>query len=269
MSYDEIFSYDKTISFLSDKINKSTVFRGEASYYPTFAPSLYRGDEQFINSFRTVATNLAMHIIEKYFIPNTKYDFKNPWFNGMPFAAQDILDRGELDYKNLAWGIEGLYQHYGFPTTWLDLTPDLNTALYFASLPSASKIGYLYYTDQLIPYDGVLIDVGKFASDMRKIITIKPSRPEIQKAFALRPYTRSNLKEKFEVIKFEKPTKITGPDLNYFPKDGLRIWLMGQLIDYYFDLLQRVEDFYDMNNEERDDSAIIAVEYAITKLELW
>jgi len=244
LEYTEALEYFNTTPF-----NQKPLLRGESRYYDTCFPSFKR-TESFLE-FAGVLVNLRTHIFDSKIRSWVQMDYEFVYYNGQPFGARNLLDQGDLSVKHIMWGLEGLLQHYGFPTMWIDLTFDVETALYFACQENESEIGFLYYTENYNFNWGELIDIASFAKDLRNIIRIPDTRPERQKGLALR--ARYDLKPRLKCLKVRKPTVIPNRDDYFFPRDALKMWLYGQLIDYYYDYLIRSQAFLERGYGNKDD----------------
>lgn len=212
------------------------------------------------------------HIFQNKILKFAKTEYEYVFLNNKPFGANNILNPEDLSVKHSIWGLEGLLQHYGFPTVWLDVTFDLKTAMYFACTKNESDFGYLYYQEDYNSNWGVLTDLDLFAKDLRQIIPIPESRPEKQNALALRVWDwKNDVRPAFKCVKFRKEDCEFGNDDFYFPKDTLETWFKGQLIDYYFDFLERSNRFLKEQGTDpkEHDWYIQGIEKLITKFDLW
>lgn len=101
-------------------------FRGENACYPTSQPTFIRKlskmsiEEKYISEFvanmKLIDFANMLHELDHY------HSFKNTHFTHQGSRKQIFLD---VLFTNIA-------QHYGFDTTWLDITGDFETALFFA-----------------------------------------------------------------------------------------------------------------------------------------
>ena len=254
------------------KENRSdAIFRGEDRKYSTTVPVVERLDEPEMISFLVAVTpNLVGHMWQnrlKSLITSTCGILT---VKDEPFGAADLVDGVyDMEPRNIDWGFYGLMQHYGIPTNWLDLTRNPDTALYFASIENDETHGVIFYGTIDDFYNKArIIDVARFASSLRKIFPIEESRPERQDALALRLEGNTDFRSHMHCVQFPKSNNIRRDKKRYFPPDALKVWIMGQVVDYWLDFRTRVKSMgeHDDNELTKHDNRIRTV---IQHLKLW
>lgn len=272
-----MLSFSEALDFLEEfkKIKgKRAVFRGESAHYSKTLPSIYRQDKATKDALRAVNLNLASHIYDYKLCEHLQDYYGLTLYKGKEFGANNLINPdSDLDARHTFYGLVGLMQHYGIPTQWLDFTRSPAVALTFASTNNSSEIGYVYYGDYWDFELGIMIDLSQFAKDLRSILPLPESRPERQQALAYRPpYEPQCVRKDLNKIEFLKEN-YNHQDYEYlFPKDALRIWFMGQIVDYYMDYIARKRRF---NIEagvhpDTDDSGLkSSIEHLMTNWDLW
>ena len=153
------------------------LFRGQGGFYNPCLPTLFRTklslDQLFLEHMRIVEFELMLK-----------------QYPSVQFFEQE---RFEVDYVGLA-------QHYGLNTSVLDLTSDINTALFFAMCDynrvedcyhpkheDKAYIGYVYaypVIGEVMTYQGMM--KGNFLMHDLRIIGLQPfTRPGSQRGFSL------------------------------------------------------------------------------------
>lgn len=266
-------SADEARAILVDFKAKSddAYFRGEARYYPSTVPALYRlGVAEAMAFYSAAIPNLVGHMWQ----PRLSRFLTNACgiltLNDEPFGAADLVNGAyDMEPHNVDWGFYGLMQHYGIPTNWLDLTREADVAMYFASMPNDENTATIFYGSIEDFYEsGVVIDVAGFASQLRQILPIDKSRPECQSALALRLRGENDFRSHAKCLRFPKDVSSRPGDSGYFPADALKVWVMGQVVDYWLDFRTRVNSMGmldDADVQEHDDR----IRTAIRQLNLW
>lgn len=178
---------DKCGIFIGNSLNP-LVYRGENKEYPDFTPGLQRPN--------VVSNTLIRHIdgIKKlifldYFYKTPYYDFISH-FN--PFGLSYIFDS------------DAVAQHYGFLTNYIDITRNLQVALFFAYTYFEEGV-YKPITDfekyKPILYVGSIVDIYKLNPTVMKLISFQSViRAYRQKAMALDCTNTDNIKSQFKKI---------------------------------------------------------------------
>lgn len=254
------------------------IFRGENNDYLTITPCLYRQIDDLMKSISFMIPNICLHIIDnklkQYITNNNEFTF----LEEEPFGAKNLVDNSDSTFLNISYGIEALLQHYGLPTRWIDFTANVDTALYFANQDESTGIGYVYYCkiDQFSASDALIVNLSDFTMQLRKVLQFPKTRPESQNAYALRTiFENIRYSYKLESIKFRKEKEYIGKThKEMFPPDALRTWLMGQIIDYFWDYKKRLKMYLEKENKSeaevaRYENLTKNFEKVISHLGLW
>lgn len=269
---------DEALEFLESykaKVGNKAVFRGEAALYPSTLPSIYRLDEVTKKALTQVIPNLALHIFDVKLRSQLEDYYGFTLYKGEPFGANDLINPdSDMDGRHTFRGLVGLMQHYGIPTEWVDFTSSPSVSLAFAVRSNKSTIGYVYYGQcRDLSNEGIMIDLSKFAKDLRSILPLPESRPERQHALAFRPYEFQCVRQKLERLEFIKDPYNPYGYSDLFPRDALRTWFMGQVVDYYMDFIERKRRFNaevtGIDPDEDESGLTSSLEHLITEWNLW
>ena len=129
---------DNTVSFpvlMPTSRTPYTFYRGQNHYYEPCKPSLNRFKEEDLpkEQLRSYLQTAEMVLVMRTH-PVIRFIEKNP------------IHIGKLGQVQLAVMYDGLAQHYGINTCYLDLTNDIWTAAFFAATQSSDNITYHPFT---------------------------------------------------------------------------------------------------------------------------
>ena len=112
-----------------------TFYRGQNHYYEPCKPSLnrFKGEQLFRERLRSCLQTAEMILVMRTH-PVIRFIEANP------------INIGNLTQVHLAIMYDGLAQHYGIKTCYLDLTNDIWTAAFFAATQSSDNITYYPFT---------------------------------------------------------------------------------------------------------------------------
>lgn len=214
------------------------LYRGQNVEFAPCLPTIYRGnpsDEQiFLNRMRLVAFKrlLDSHPVIQYFFRK----------------------------HNFLVSVEGLAQHYGIETEILDLTSNLDVALFFAVCKyNAGKDSYDYYRDGVHKgvlyvfdpfYDNDTIPLSPMDSYMNGLI--KPiglqafKRPSVQYGYGL--HLKRGKSTKSWMFEFEFTSDESDYYYNLF-KGGERLWVKDRLVNKVNEINCLKEFSYNLFNE--------------------
>jgi hypothetical protein len=146
----------------------------------------------------TLVFNLAMHFWSDFLWPTVEFKSDGLYFKGRLLGDREAITkvRSEASYLNVQHQFEPLFQHYGWPTTWLDVTYDPRTAIFFASYDFAEKRftttgnGYVYFWEAYLlgkrfPSLDV-VDLKHLASAIAKALEVAATRPSRQSAASMK-----------------------------------------------------------------------------------
>ena len=122
-----------------------TLYRGQNHYYEPCKPSLNRFKEEQLSKeqLRSYLQTAEMILVMRTH-PVIRFIEKNP------------MRIGKLGQVQLAIMYDGLAQHYGINTCYLDLTNDIWTAAFFAATKSSDNITYHpYKIDESTKFDNI------------------------------------------------------------------------------------------------------------------
>ena len=174
------------------------LFRGEGNRYPTSQPSLYRLPEDERMAVGVFVTMLAKHFWSDVLWPSVEFRAEGLYFGGELLGDLYAIEhvRSAPSYLNAQHQFEPLFQHYGWPTTWLDVTYDPRVAVFFASFDFGRKrfttngIGHVYYWDQsdLREQDSFIdiVDLRYLARLLSHALDVESTRPSRQSAVSIR-----------------------------------------------------------------------------------
>ncbi len=269
-----IYSFEDALTLLTE-FQQSTghraIFRGESRFYARTLPSIERLEDQKKIPLQMIIPNLVRHICDSKLQPFLENNWGFIEYQGQEFGANDLIDPVDsCEPRHTAWGVTALMQHYGIPTEWIDYTKEPKIAMLFASGESDSETGYVYYGDYWeLEHRGVLIDLDNFIFDLKKIFPLPESRPEKQRALAFRPQMRLCGRAGMNQICFKKKEFTRDLDSKLFPKDPMRTWFMGQLVDYSIDYTQRSRAFYKEKDKPNPDEITNALTALMDEYSLW
>jgi hypothetical protein len=273
-----MLSSDEALEFLQNykaKVGHKAIFRGEAALYPETLPSIYRHDEVTKKALTQVIPNLALHIFDTKLRFHLEDFYGLTLYKGEPFGANDLISpSSDMDGRHTFRGLVGLMQHYGIPTEWVDFTSSPSVSIAFAARSNKSTTGYVYYGQFMdLSNEGIIIDLCRFAKDLRSILPLPESRPERQHALAFRPYEVQCVRQKLERLEFIKDSSNLYCYSDLFPGDALRTWFMGQVVDYYMDYIERKRrlnvEFQGIDPDEDESGLTSSLEHLITEWNLW
>ena len=195
------------------------LFRGQSQEYNPCYPSIYRNETTDVD---IVINRLK---IEAFGYLLESHPVVNKVFRKLGFFVD----------------VEGLAQHYGLQTSVLDLTSDLDTALFFATCKYNGR-DYDYFDDYII-HNGVMYvfrplfdnepiplqDYRKFMQSNIRPIGMQPFlRPAAQNGFALHLEKGQSLK--CYIYRFT----FTSEDSKYYYdkfNEGRQLWIKDELIE--------------------------------------
>lgn len=249
----KVDTFERARRLLQDyaKQQKNACFRGEAQPYPSTAPSVCRLNQEIGDAFSIYLNpNLALHIFDEKIRHLVENRMGFTTLNGVPFGCPNLADDSyECEPRHVMRGLDGLLQHYGFPTNWIDIARDFEPALIFANQHNESSLCRVFFGDFThFEGHGKVIDIAKFAAQLRQIIPIDASRPEQQSGLAVRLYDNSSFRDFMYCVEFPK-SPIVPDATELYPLDGLGTWLKGLAIDYRFDVRKRIQ----INRESSDE----------------
>lgn len=103
------------------------VFRGEPAKFPGSQPTCWRLPQSEQGSAFALCQRTARHIFDSYLAQHLRCQDDAPYFGERFFgeSAQDlngVWTVADWSYAESQRGIEGMLQHYGLESSWLDLT---------------------------------------------------------------------------------------------------------------------------------------------------
>jgi hypothetical protein len=170
-------------------------YRGQNQFFEPSYPSIYRHDNEntVLNEIKKIEFKLLLqtHPIIKE-LENIK--IQNSYF--------------ETDY-------EGLAQHYGFKTNHMDITNDINIAMFFASTDYDGKNYKIFTKDREVVIYEIQSLSDEFVDRLNIIGAQAISRPAEQKAFSIEMNKNENFND-LEFVKFKKFTCSVAMSKKYY-----------------------------------------------------
>lgn len=195
------------------------IYRGENKEYADFVPSISRGE------YITGSCNGCDEIIKKMMFLD--------WFRTTPYykCCKNIKMNGH----NMYFDFEAIAQHYGFPTSYIDITRDINVALFFA---------YTYYENGMYHpvkdferykpclYIGNLKEIYDKNHEFLKLISYQAVvRAYRQKAMALDLSDCDSIKDLFIKVELPKVPEFAMGIFEHFASGEL-LMPTGRINDY-------------------------------------
>lgn len=237
------------------KVDKTDTlfFRGETKLYPTMLPSLLRQpkDKQII--IGVLIQNFAEYLLEEYLPTFVEIKAGGPFYKGKWVGRSDWAHefRAEPEFLDAYWQLQGVLQHYGWPTPWLDITFDPKAAIFFGSFDFTDQkfisdgYGYLHIWSKKatrvghLIYDTPIVDLKPISDVLSDVLNIPSTRPRAQSAAAIRiahgnKHAEDVLQELKTTIAFKRhdASRETENLEYYFPADPL------------LDQLHKIEETY-------------------------
>lgn len=225
------------------------MFRGEHKLYPTVIPSLYRLPAHERTDAGIFITNLVSHLLDDILWPSLDFEADGAYFRGNPLGDPEIITqvRSDVSYLDSAHQLQALFQHYGWPTNWLDVTYDVRVAMFFASFNFASNQletkgeGHIYWWESSKIYETFfsnvdIIDLRHLSALLAGALNAEATRPSRQNAAAIKMGLPIGLglngfDERMasirNVVKFQRHDVADVVDQleHYYPPDGLKVLL--------------------------------------------
>jgi hypothetical protein len=130
----EAFAYAASLMSTKTGTRDYFIFRGESRLYKTMLPSLYRRstDKFTLLCYTTLLYSLAMHFWNDYLEPSLGHGGEGVYYKGKPFVNLPEISevRSAPSGTDVDEAFQGLFQHYGWPTHWLDITFDPKVAFF-------------------------------------------------------------------------------------------------------------------------------------------
>lgn len=195
---------DGIFSVLIGRQDNPYVFRGQNKNYAKFIPTAQR-DEQ-----KNLVTNCKCWVQKQEFIE---------FFKTTPYYQRcRTFQVFDCHYE---FDLEAVAQHYGFISSYIDITKDMYIAMFFAYTqynPADDKYypitDFTDYTPTL--YTSNIMDIYKTFDESFKIVGFQSVlRPRLQHAMAL-DASNMELKSKFEEIQLPKSVAIAQEIYNQF-----------------------------------------------------
>lgn len=231
------------VEFMKDlDPSRQWVFRGERSHFPTMPTAARRYEDAtdtlpgpYVGGFASRIPDVLPGWSERHWRQQL---IGVEMLGGYP---DDVVDLFSI------WLLEGLLQHYGWPTDFLDLTLNPAVAIFFACYDFAkggfdeTGTGRVYVwdlatlrSDPTFLYHGALLDLRWGGNRLAELVGVKANRPEAQAALGLK-MTRGWRQEELlpnladEVITFGRHDAPLAclPREVLFPPDGLRDFLLA------------------------------------------
>jgi hypothetical protein len=218
------------------------IFRGEANLHETMLPSVHRVPADKLLSYTTLVHGLATHFWSDYLEASLILQSDGAYYKGKPLVDPSEIEqvRSSPSFLDVEEQFQGLLQHYGWPTPWIDVTFDPKVAVFFASLDYAKQnlittgFGYVFYWSKSeirtkVDWFKPIVDLRPMANTLNDILRIEAIRPSRQVAGALKAGMHEMLHEKFlrqyrhcVVFEREDAAKIVQGYHHYFPRDPLK-----------------------------------------------
>jgi len=193
---------DDPYSFINEfhkaKDSCSVLYRGEYEDNTLRLPGLWRRPADERHHLYSKNAGVAIRFIERFIYPHINVEAGIPFFQEEFLGDFDLCSATDIpSFIQIYWQTQALLQHYGYPTTYLDVTYDAATALFFACYNSStgevdhSGYGYIYrwFRNDLGSNFGsnILITrmdaISKFITETQIAVA---SRPQAQSAGSIR-----------------------------------------------------------------------------------
>lgn len=244
MTPTEALEFLREISQLKDD-KYSFFFRGENRFFEQSVPSIFRKKTTFTGSAHTFQAHLGYepdYLYKKSYLSSFALAFFE-YFTDLAFCMgpADKLHHLEsklhiTDYygywsegvsRHHESSFQSMLQHYGWPTYWLDITPDPEVAIFFAYHDFSSNHiltdgeGYIHYWDlremlisnELNRGNNVVMDLSTLGEILSIVFKSPHNRPKNQKAFAIKLESDWDIQQ---LNKFKKTIIVKRS-----PKDGV------------------------------------------------
>ncbi|MGA2618146.1 MAG: FRG domain-containing protein [Thermoguttaceae bacterium] len=170
-------------------------YRGEPSFFPYRTPAVWRlpiEDDRIAHNL--MRSGVARLFFRREIGPHIKMEWGIPLHRGQWFGEYDLCNwaNGVPSLDQISWQVVGLLQHYGYKTSYLDMTFDPTTALYFSCHDAAGKaisdgLGYVYHWQRgdvcrKLMERLILTSITRLSEFLRTEKHYSTSRPETQKA---------------------------------------------------------------------------------------
>ncbi|NQE05097.1 hypothetical protein C5S32_04430 [ANME-1 cluster archaeon GoMg1] len=225
------------------------VYRGEFRQHPLRLPKFWRITSAERPALRIRNFGVTIVFLESLILPRLRVSYGIPMYKDQFFGTIDLCHAiGEPDLRQISWQITALLHHYGFSTTFLDVTFSKKVALFFAcydprtNTVASDGLGYIYQWKRHdicreLYYDIILTElteIGQFLIDQSVCSTCRPKEQVagcIRIGIGHESEEKKNtqvvskldhLAEVFVVDRANLPENLFSVDY-FFPDDGLPV----------------------------------------------
>lgn len=221
--------------FLGNTFNP-LIYRGENKEYQEFVPSIDR------RNYITGNCDCCVDVIKKMIFLD--------WFRTTPYYT--VCKNIQMNGHNMYFDFEAIAQHYEFPTSYIDISRDINVAMFFA---------YTYFKDgayhPIVDFDeykpclyiGNLKDIYTKNKELLKLISYQSVvRAYQQKAMALDLTNSNGLKKLFLKVELPNMPEVAMGIYEHFV-GGELLMPSGKINNYqdivakYADIIRRTKVF--------------------------